>query len=292
MFKIGEFSQLGQVSPRMLRHYDKLGLLVPKHNDAWTGYRYYTIDQLAQLHRIIALKDLGLTLAQIGELLAGEETLPADQLRGMLRLKQNELRRELAEGMWRLQSVQARLQELEAAEQPSPYEIVVKTMAPQPAATIRMVVPHVTEMSFYCQHLFAQLYAELGRRGIRPVQPEIVLYHSREYRETDLPVEAALGVDAAHWAPAEPDSPLGFRQLPGHEMVASLIYEGPYANLTAAVLALLGWIGRQGHTVAGPLREIHLSGPAHGNEADEGEPVTELLVPIQRAAPSELRPAP
>ena len=86
--------------------------------------------------------------------------------------------------------------------------------------------------------------------------------------------------------------PLQFRQLPGHELAASLIYEGPFDNLTAAVLALLGWIGRQGHTVAGPLREIHLSGPVHQGETEDVAPVTELLVPIQRVAPPELRELP
>ncbi|MEJ2753733.1 MAG: helix-turn-helix domain-containing protein, partial [Chloroflexota bacterium] len=72
MFKIGEFSQLGQVSTRMLRHYDKMGLLQPSYTDEWTGYRYYTIEQLSRLHRIIALKDLGLSLAQIADLLNTE----------------------------------------------------------------------------------------------------------------------------------------------------------------------------------------------------------------------------
>ena len=72
MFKIGDFSRLAQVSVRMLRHYDKLGLLTPSHIDRFTGYRYYTIDQLPRLHRIIALKDLGLSLEQIGQLPTGE----------------------------------------------------------------------------------------------------------------------------------------------------------------------------------------------------------------------------
>lgn len=62
MFKIGEFSKLGQVSVRMLRHYDQMGLLKPGHTDKWTGYRYYTIEQLARLNRIVALNGLGLTL--------------------------------------------------------------------------------------------------------------------------------------------------------------------------------------------------------------------------------------
>ena len=80
MFKIGEFSKLGQVSTRMLRHYDKLGLLTPSETDPWTGYRYYTIDQLSRLHRIIALKELGLSLPQIAALFESETPLPVEEL--------------------------------------------------------------------------------------------------------------------------------------------------------------------------------------------------------------------
>ena len=97
MFKIGDFSKLGQVSTRMLRHYDKLGLLVPNHIDEWTGYRYYTVEQLAQLHRIIALKELGLSLQQIADLQANDKPLSVEQLQGMLLLKQAETEQELAE---------------------------------------------------------------------------------------------------------------------------------------------------------------------------------------------------
>ena len=95
MFKIGDFSQLGQVSTRMLRHYDKLGLLTPSHTDKWTGYRTYTIDQLPRLHRIIALKDMGLSLEQITNLLADGDDPPLAELRGMLRLRQADLAQEL-----------------------------------------------------------------------------------------------------------------------------------------------------------------------------------------------------
>ena len=59
MFKIGEFSKLGQVSVRMLRHYDNLGLLKPSYTDKFTSYRYYNIDQLTRLNRRSAIKELG-----------------------------------------------------------------------------------------------------------------------------------------------------------------------------------------------------------------------------------------
>ena len=88
MFRIGEFSKLSQVPVKTLRYYDEIGLLRPAKVDDFTGYRYYSADQLPRLNRILALKDLDLSLAQIGELLDGD--LPAEQMRGMLRLKQAE----------------------------------------------------------------------------------------------------------------------------------------------------------------------------------------------------------
>ncbi len=60
MFKIGDFSKLGQVSVRMLRHYDQLGLLKPGQIDKFTGYRYYAVEQLARLNRILFFKDFGI----------------------------------------------------------------------------------------------------------------------------------------------------------------------------------------------------------------------------------------
>ena len=58
MLKIGEFSKLSRVSVRMLRHYDQKGLLTPSEIDQMTGYRYYSENQLSQVFRITALKDL------------------------------------------------------------------------------------------------------------------------------------------------------------------------------------------------------------------------------------------
>jgi DNA-binding transcriptional MerR regulator len=55
MLNIGEFARLGQVSPRMLRHYDRLGLLVPDRVDPDSGYRSYGVAQLVRLHRLLAL---------------------------------------------------------------------------------------------------------------------------------------------------------------------------------------------------------------------------------------------
>ena len=50
--KIGEFSQMMQVTVKTLRHYEQKGLLIPHEVDEWTGYRYYSVEQMQRLNTI------------------------------------------------------------------------------------------------------------------------------------------------------------------------------------------------------------------------------------------------
>jgi len=63
--KIGEFSQMMQVTVKTLRHYEQKGLLLPDEVDEWTGYRYYSIDQMQKLQSIRDLQRLGSTPHQL-----------------------------------------------------------------------------------------------------------------------------------------------------------------------------------------------------------------------------------
>lgn len=283
MFKIGEFSKLGQVSTRMLRHYDQLGLLKPSQTDKFTGYRYYTIDQLARLHRIIALKELGLPLEQIAGLLQAENNLSPEKLRGMLTLRRAELERELRETQTQLVDVEARLRQIEQAGQPSPYEIVIKSVPAQTVASVRAIVPTLAEMGFYCQSLYTQLYAGLKQHGLTPQPPELTLYHNDEFVETELDVETAVPIATRALQQTYPVEIITIHELPASHLTASLIYEGPLREIMPAILALLTYIGTHRHLPAGPLRELHLSGPAHDEDGNESDAlVTELQLPIQR----------
>ncbi len=107
VFRIGEFSTIAQVSGRQLRHYDQLGLLKPIYIDPETGYRYYSASQLPRLNRILALKELGLTLDQIGQFL--EENVSADELRKMLHRKQEEIEQAMRESQMHLNYIETRI---------------------------------------------------------------------------------------------------------------------------------------------------------------------------------------
>ena len=62
--KIGEFSKMMQVTVKTLRHYEQKGLLLPDEVDEWTGYRYYSIDQMQKLQDIRDLQRLGFSLEE------------------------------------------------------------------------------------------------------------------------------------------------------------------------------------------------------------------------------------
>lgn len=119
----------------MLRHYDQLGLLKPELVDQDTGYRSYSVVQLARLHRLVALRDLGFTLEQIGGLLNGDP--PLEELRGMLRLRRAELQQTVSVEQDRLRRVMAHLRAIEGRSTMQAQDVVVKNTQPLRVVEVR-----------------------------------------------------------------------------------------------------------------------------------------------------------
>lgn len=90
-WSIQDIARLAGTTSRTLRHYGDLGLLSPSRIGS-NGYRYYDADALARLQRILLLRELGLGLPAIGEVLAGHSG-DADALLTHLRWLQQEKHR-------------------------------------------------------------------------------------------------------------------------------------------------------------------------------------------------------
>jgi DNA-binding transcriptional MerR regulator len=135
MFKIGEFSKIAQVSGRLLRYYDEIGLFKPQHTDPWTGYRYYTADQLPRLNRILALKDLGLSLDHIQLLL--DQDIGTDEIRRLYLEHKAELEQSIRDELVRLQQIQLRLNQLDRQDQDWMPDVVIKRVPAQPMLAYR-----------------------------------------------------------------------------------------------------------------------------------------------------------
>ena len=116
-WSIQEIARLAGTTSRTLRHYDDIGLLAPARMGS-NGYRYYDGPALVRLQRILLLRDLGLGLPAIAEVLAGEtaETQALSGHLGWLRQEQDRLARQIA-------SVERTIDALEGGE-----EIMAKDM--------------------------------------------------------------------------------------------------------------------------------------------------------------------
>jgi len=88
------FSKLGQVTVKTLHHYDEVGLLTPAQVDDFTGYRYYTTDQLFRLNEIVALRQMGFSIAEISAVAEISATGDSRGITGILEQRKAELENE------------------------------------------------------------------------------------------------------------------------------------------------------------------------------------------------------
>lgn len=139
MFRIGDSSKIARVSGRLLRYYDSIGLLSPQRIDPATGYRYYAAEQLGRLNKILALKELGLSLEQVARLL--DHKVSSEEIRGMFMLKKAALERSLSEEALKLRNVESRLQQLAEDGSVEDYDVVLKSAPAQPVLAYRRTFP-------------------------------------------------------------------------------------------------------------------------------------------------------
>lgn len=288
MFTIGEFAAYGQVSIRMLRHYDALGLLPPAQVDPSSGYRHYDAAQLSRLNRIIALKDLGLSLQQVGEVL--DAKVDTEQLRGMLRLRRAELADVVAQTADRLARVERRLRTIESEGCMPTDEVVVKFL---PAT--RLAVLSATAESFDPRHmgpviqpLYQRLHAQLEAAGVPVTGPDIAWYEPAGGGDGEHgdPGSNAITVHAGVSVSVDPSAAdtgsaqhFAILDLPAVGQAATIVHRGPMDALLPTVQTLARWIESSGRRAVRLGRELYLEscGP-------QDSWVTEIQVPLEPVA--------
>ena len=279
MFTIGDFARHGRVSVRMLRHYDATGLLRPARVDPASGYRFYTASQLARLNLIVALKDLGFTLEQVGAMV--EEKVSVEELHGMLRLRRAQLQSQIAADSARLVQVEARLRIIEMEGAMPAQDVQVKKIPAVRVAELNAVAASLEPDSItpVIRPLYAELGPRLGQAGLTPVGPGIAYY-------SDLPDGDGVVVHATCPVNADADAgnSHGFEivDLPEIEQAATIVHHGSMDNVLATIQVLARWIDENGYRSAGYPRDLYLECP---EDADKW--VTELQEPITPATAAD-----
>jgi DNA-binding transcriptional MerR regulator len=273
MIRIGDFSKFSRVSIKTLRYYDEMGLLKPIQVDHFTGYRYYEFDQLAVLYRILALKDLGFSLEEIGRLL--DSDLSVEQMRGMLKLRKAEIRQRVEAEAARLERVELWLREIEQEDSMSKYDVVIKKIDPVQVASVRGVVPTPPDQ----RSLWDELLRNLDQKGARMIGPPMAIYHDPEFKEQDWDIEVVMPLSEA----IDAGQHVQVYHLPGAEKMACVVHTGPFATIGEAYDALAKWIDQNGYHIVGPGRELNLRLPDKLGDQNDPNTVNEIQFPVEKA---------
>ena len=274
MFRIGEFSKIAQVATSQLRYYGEIGLFMPISSDPETGYRYYSAQQLPQLNRILALKDLGLSLEQIKQLV--EDEVSADEIRGMLTLRKAQIEQTLQAEALRLQAVESRLQHLEKIGKVPDEEVLLKSLPARPFLALRHQCNSPPETFALVQNINQFVSRQLQAKALGRFT---VILHSEHYEPTNLDLE--LGFMLNQELDTSIVLPNGLkmtvRQLPPvATAITTMRFGGPEKGVSCYG-AIGTWAETHKYQLVGPGREVFLVPPQLGRES---EMVAEIQYPV------------
>lgn len=271
MLKIGDFSKLSRISIKMLRHYDEMGLLTPKHTDTFTSYRYYSEDQLPVASRIIALKEMGFNLGTIGEILKVYHDTKA--LSEFLSVKKVEVQAEADELNQRLKLLENTIVRLRKDETAMSYNVVLKTLPERYVASVRKTIPAYDQEGM----LWMLLNKETAGMNLRPAENcySLAMFHDEGYKEKDVDVEIQMAVKGKY----NNTESVVFKTVSAVE-VASSTYKGSYDQITEVNQAVANWVNDNGYEFNGAMFCIYHVSP--GQTPNPEEWVTEVCYPINR----------
>ncbi len=275
MLKIRDFARLAEVSMTTLRYYDEIGLLKPIQVDPETGYRFYTMDQLPHLHRILAFKELGLGLTQIVEIL--DEGISPEALQGMLRLRQAQLQQHIQAEQEQLVRLEARLRSLEQGSCLPVYEVVLKAGKP-----ISGVSVHLTTTDLASQgHWSDTIDTILKHYGVTPIDHLLMLHTESEDEHLlgSLEMVAPVNWKDASALILRSEGRLTRCELPAVPQMASIFHHGHPSLVMPAYQALGAWMENNAYTIVGPRRKICLR---RGDYFDDA--LIEIQFPVEKVA--------
>ena len=194
MLKIGDFSRLSRISIRMLRHYDEMELLKPEKVDNFTGYRYYSAEQLTSAGRISMLKNMGFSLAEIIEI--NKNYSSAESLQQFLSVKYAEVKEKAEIMNERLDLIKTTIDRLRKDKIMSKYDVNIKEMPQRYVASLRKVIPSYDKEGM----LWEQMSKETKRLNMQVdnMCDSLAVFHDEGFKESDVDVEIQISVQGKY----------------------------------------------------------------------------------------------
>ncbi len=262
MYSIGTFSKLTKTTIATLRFYDKTGLLKPAYTDEKTGYRYYLSKQLIPLQRIISLRQIGMPIEKI------KEVICADNHQKQLEEYQKELEQSIVETQQKLKKIQMMMQEKEQ------YQVIIKELDECIVYSKTAKIESNRQIYHFIQSTEKTIFQ--GNPGLKVACPDycFLTYLDNEYRSKNMTVEYC---QATNFWGKDIDN-IVFKTLPGCK-VACLYFKGSNQYIGAGFAFLYNWINKSGYKPCGTPRECYIDGLWNVDSIDLW--LTEIQIPIE-----------
>lgn len=264
LYKIGMFANMNRVTIKTLRYYDEQKLLVPIYVDEENGYRYYSAGQMAQLHRIIALKNMGFSIDDTRKIMDGAEE------KSFLLEKKQEILKEIAVLTDKLSQVESYLAR-ESMNLSSP--VLIKEIPEVIVCTMKQRIKSYDALF----ELMPQMGAQMELSDCKCAQPAYCFTHylEPEYKEEDILVEICEAVTEKK----QDSGDIVFKVFPKVPMAACIFHKGSYNTLHKSYAMLLQYIEENGYEICGNIRESYIDGV--WNKETENDWLTEIQIPVK-----------
>lgn len=271
MFRIGEFSKLARVSIRTLRHYDEIGLLVPDQVGPENGYRYYSAQQLSQIARIQLLREMGIGLQTIGQML--QQLQNPHELERFLALQQLQLKDQQQELQHRIALVQSAIDRLRKEQNMSLFHVEKKIFPAMQVAALRRVIP--------CYEQEGELWKEM-RQALRQWGAEgqmsekkglMTVYYDEGFCEREVDVEIRSVISGSF----SDCQNVQFKTIPSITAATAML-NGRHDQVGQVYAEIARWVEQNGCRIKGPMFNIYHVSPAMDPNPDHW--VTEVCVPL------------
>lgn len=278
MFKIGEFSKLTQVTIRMLRYYDEMGLLKPVEIDKWTGYRMYSVEQIPVLNKIVYLRDSGFNVAEIAATLDhGTDSFIVAQLTK----KQEEIEQTIQLEKEKIKKIELAKKELQSSRSEMHYQVSIKSIPECPVLSLRRIIP-----TYYAEgELWNELSFFAAQNQVTISNHTFSIYHNTEYKEQNVDVELCAPVKKI----GKNITPFTYRVTEAVPIMACTMVYGEFSNIAGAYLALAQWLQRnRQYRMLGASRQIAHRGP--WNESNPDKYLIEMQIPLEKEEAKPTKP--
>jgi DNA-binding transcriptional MerR regulator/effector-binding domain-containing protein len=261
---IGDFSRATHLGVKALRHYHRVGLLIPAEVDEVTGYRRYGTDQIGNALLIKRFRELDLPLDHIRAL------LDAPGVEERTALLEDHLSRMIGD----LRRMQTAAANLTALLKPDPKaERVRFRIAPAAGGAAIQAEVDTSAVTPWFRGATAELLATVSATGASPQGPVTGLYDNEIFTD-------GAGLATVFVPTTDRIRPLG-RVIPLMCPTAELCvvtHHGAHATIDRAYAALGSHVARHEISTPDPIRETYLTGP--GDTNDEDTWVTEIGWPV------------